>query len=111
MLLPSLTADLTASIATLPPPMTTVFLPSSLSPLPRPISLKNLTAETIFLLSSPSSPNFLSVEAPIVISVASYILLSSLKSISTPILKPYLTSTPVFNIASISSSNLSFGRR
>ena len=69
---PNLTDVRTASIDTFPPPITATSLPSKLSCVPYPTFLKNCTAEITPLASSPSSPNFLSVLAPIVINTASY---------------------------------------
>ena len=106
---PILFAVLTASMDTFPPPIIQTFLPVRSFIIFFPTSRRNSTADTTPFASSCSSPSFLSVLAPIVISTASKAFLKSSIVISSPILRPCLTSTPVFKIALISSSSLFFG--
>ena len=108
---PSRFAVRTASMDTFPPPMTTTSFPVRSMISSFPTLRRNCTAERMPSASSPGSPSFLSVLAPIVMSTASYCSRSSWIVMSTPIFKPYFTSTPVFKIALISSSSRSFGRR
>ena len=66
----------TASMDTFPPPITATSCPVRSGQSPRLTFLRKPTAEVMPSASSLGSPSFLSVEAPTVISTASYTFLS-----------------------------------